>query len=55
MTTAMVSTVAGNVSGAVTLTNTGHADGVGTAASFNNPFGIAMDGAGTFAVVVRVN
>lgn len=32
---------------------TGTADGIGTAALFSTPFGVAMDAAGTFVVVVR--
>ena len=49
-----MTTLAGNV--ALTggpPTNTGHADGVGSVASFSYPYGLAMDGAGTFAIVVR--
>ena len=50
VTTGLVSTLAGNRNGG--QANPGHADGVGTLASFNSPTGIAVDGAGTFAVVV---
>lgn len=32
----------------------GHADGTGTAASFYAPHGVALDGPGTFAIVVRM-
>lgn len=35
-------------------TTGGYADGAGTAALFNYPIGIAMNGAGAFAVVVRM-
>ena len=44
--TGAVTTVAGN---SATL---GHVDGVGTAATFNNPHGLGMDAAGTFVLVV---
>lgn len=47
-----MSTVAGNTSGAVGTNNYGHSDGVATAASFYYPWDLAIDGAGTFAVVV---
>jgi sugar lactone lactonase YvrE len=33
----------------------GGADGIGTAASFNNPRGIAVDGSGTVYVTDRLN
>lgn len=36
-----------------TLLSSGHADGVGTSASFYSPTGIAVDGAGMFAFVVH--
>ena len=42
----LVSTLAGT-SGA-----SGSADGLGTAASFNTPLGVAMDAAGTVALIV---
>lgn len=45
-------TLAGNVSGAGGVSNAGRADGVGTAASLWSPHGIALDAAGTFAVLV---
>ena len=35
-----------------TAGTTGHADGFGTTATFNKPSGIAMDAAGSFALVV---
>lgn len=44
----LVTTLAGSPS-----QTSGHADGVGAAASFYNPRGVAMDAAGTFVVVVR--
>lgn len=44
----LVTTLAGSTSQTY-----GHADGAGTAATFYNPIGIAMDAAGTFALVVR--
>ena len=43
----VVSTLAGQAGSA------GSANGIGTNARFTNPFGIALDAAGTFAVVVR--
>lgn len=55
-----VQVVAGQIAGTVTTVAgnsslpTGRADGVGTAASFFNPWGVAMDAAGTFAVIVSV-
>ena len=48
-----VMTLAGSLSGVVGVNNYGHADGVGISASFYLPWGVAMDSAGTFAVVVR--
>lgn len=48
-----ITTLAGNTSGAVGIDNNGHADGLGTATSFDRPSGVAMDSSGTFAVVVR--
>ena len=44
----VVSTLAGQAGSA------GSTNGVGTNARFNNPRGIALDAAGTFAVVVRM-
>lgn len=35
-------------------TSSGHMDGVGSAASFRSLWGVVVDGAGTFAVVVRL-
>lgn len=49
----LVTTLAGNTSGVVGSNNKGHADGSGTAASFYYPEGVAVDGAGSVAVVVR--
>ena len=43
----VVSTLAGQVG------STGSTNGIGTNARFNWPLGIALDAAGTFAVVVR--
>ena len=43
----VVSTLAGQA-GSIGSTN-----GIGTTARFNYPYGIALDAAGTFAVVVR--
>ena len=43
----MVSTLAGQAG------SSGSTDGIGTNAMFNSPYGIALDAAGTFAVVVR--
>ena len=53
VTSGLVTTLAGSLAGTVGLDNYGHADGVGAAASFYRPLGVAMDGAGTFVVVVR--
>lgn len=53
LTNGLVTTIAGNTSGTVGSDNYGRKDGVGTAASFYQPFGIALDVAGTFMVVVR--
>lgn len=53
MTSGIVTTLVGNAAlNGGPPNNYGHADGVGTAASFFRPAGIAMDGAGTLAVVV---
>jgi hypothetical protein len=43
-----VTTLAGGLGG----TTSGFADGVGTAATFNQPKGVAMDAAGVLVVVV---
>ena len=43
----VVSTLAGQAG------SPGSTNGIGTNARFNNPYGIALDAAGTFAVVVR--
>ena len=43
----VVSTLAGQAG------STGSTNGIGTNATFNGPIGIALDAAGTFAVVVR--
>lgn len=32
----------------------GRADGAGTAASFNSPFSVSMDAAGSFVIIVRM-
>ena len=50
----LVTTIAGNLSGTVGTNNFGHADGANTAASFYHPHCIAVDGNGTFAIVVRL-
>ena len=44
--TGLVTTIAG------AIYQNGHADGSGSAATFNTPFGIAMDAAGALALVV---
>ena len=49
-----MTTLAGSLTGSVGGNNYGHADGAGTVASFYWPEGIAMDSAGTFAIVVRL-
>jgi len=49
----LVTTLAGSLSGTVGSDNKGYADGQGTAASFYNPTGVAVDSAATFVVVVR--
>lgn len=48
-----MTTLAGNVSGAGTALNVGHADGAGTATSFSFPFAVAMVSSGAVAFVVR--
>ena len=53
LTSGRVTTLAGNTSGIVGRNNWGHADGMGTLASFYYIFGVAADGAGVVAVVVR--
>lgn len=52
MTNGYVMTLAGSLSGTVGSNNQGHADGLGTLASFNYPIGVAVDFAGALAVVV---
>ena len=54
MTSGIVTTLAGFVVDIVGLDNFGHADGVGIAASFFYPYGVAMDSAGNIIVVVRL-
>lgn len=49
LTSGLVSTLAGGLGGV----SSGHADGVGTAASFNNPNGVAVNNPGNYLVVVR--
>lgn len=49
----LVTTVAGNTSGAVGINNDGYSNGLGTAAAFTVPIGVDMDTGGTFAVIVR--
>ena len=53
LTSGLVTTLAGSLSGTIGTNNNGRADGFGTAASFNFPCGVAVDKAGRFAVVVR--
>lgn len=48
----LVTTLAGNVAGTVSIDNNGHADGVGTAASFYRPYGVTVDSAGGIAFIV---
>lgn len=48
-----MTTLAGNTSGTVGSDNYGFIDGVKTAASFKNPYGVAMDGNESVVVVVR--
>ena len=50
----LVTTVAGNISGIVGTNNFGSADGVGTAASFNIPWGVVVDVAGATTIVVSM-
>ena len=52
LTTGTVTTLAGNPATAPYPGNYGHADGAGTVASFFYPYAVAMDSAGTFAIVV---
>lgn len=50
----LVTTLAGNYALSTGPPNNfGNADGVGNASSFYNPTGIAMDAAGTVAIIVR--
>lgn len=53
MTSSLVTTLAGNTTGIFGSDNFGHADGVGTLASFYSPYGVAMDGNESIVVVVR--
>ena len=50
--TGAVTTVAGSLSGTVGLDNQGHADGLGTAASFYLPLGVAMDDGASVLIIV---
>ena len=52
MTSGLVKTLAGSLSGIVGTNNFGYLDGIGTAALFNSPMGVAMDAGGTFAIAV---
>lgn len=52
VTSGLVTTLAGSVVGS---NNYGHADGVGTAASFYYPYGVAMDAAGNSVIVVSIH
>lgn len=45
----LVTTLAG------TLTSSGYADGVGADVLFNSPYGVALQAAGTMAVIVRLH
>jgi len=47
----LVTTVAGNTSGAVGSSNLGYADGQGTAVKFYRPSGVTMDAGATFVVI----
>lgn len=51
-----MTTLAGNISGTMSSNgdNFGHADGVGTLASFNRPSDVAVDSGATFAIIVSV-
>lgn len=49
----LVTTVAGRRFGVVGINNQGYADGKETAASFDEPKGVAFDSTGTFALIVR--
>lgn len=53
LTSGLVITLAGNVSGAIGSDNYGHADGTRFAASFYFPWGVAVDALGVIAVIVR--
>lgn len=46
----LVTTVAGGLNGNVGFNNQGNIDGIGTMAALYNPWGIAMDPGGTFAI-----
>lgn len=51
LTNGLVTTLAGGLGG----TAYGFANGTGTAAAFHGPSGVAIDAAGSIAIVVRVN
>ena len=54
LTSGLVTTLVGNAAlNGGPPNNKGYADGVGTATTFNRPYGVAVDGAGTFVIVVR--
>lgn len=48
-----MTTLAGSLAGTVGTNNYGRADGVGTAASFYGPLGVAVNAAGATAIIVR--
>ena len=54
LSSSLVTTLAGRISGSVGSNNHGYGDGIGTAAAFYYPQGVAMNFAGTFAIVVSV-
>lgn len=49
----LVKTIAGSIAGTIGLNNYGLLDGLGTEAKFKTPEGVAMDAAGSVAVIVR--
>ena len=53
LSTGLVTTLAGNTSGTVGVNNKGFADGLGTAAAFRFPWGVALSPGGVFAIIVR--